>query len=60
MIARFLSSEEAGEEMLDYASRHPGALRELAHFMGYHLDGSQEDIRTLGEALSMVAFQPRN
>jgi deazaflavin-dependent oxidoreductase (nitroreductase family) len=60
MIARFLSSEEAGEEMLDYASRHPRALFELARFMGFHLDGSQEDIRALGEALSMVAFQPRD
>jgi deazaflavin-dependent oxidoreductase (nitroreductase family) len=59
MVARFLAPEQAGEEMLDYARRHPLALRELAYFMGYHLDGSQEDIRALGQALSMVAFQPR-
>lgn len=59
MTARFLTPGEAGEEMLDYARRHPRALRELARFMGYHLDGSQTDIRALGEMLAMVAFQPR-
>jgi hypothetical protein len=59
MTARFLPPEEAGNEMLDYARRHPQALRELARFMGYKLDGSQADIQAMGKALSMVAFQPR-
>jgi deazaflavin-dependent oxidoreductase (nitroreductase family) len=59
MIANFLTPEQAGNEMLDYAQRHPQALGELARFMGYRLDGSQEDIRAMGQALSMVAFQPR-
>jgi len=56
MVADFLSSEQAGEELLDYAHRHPLALRELAHFMGYRLDGSLEGVRALGQALAMVAF----
>jgi deazaflavin-dependent oxidoreductase (nitroreductase family) len=60
MTAHFLTPEQAGEELLDYARRHPQALRELARFMGYRLDGSQEDIRALGQILSMVAFHPRD
>lgn len=60
MVTTFLSPEQAGEELLDYARRHPKALRELASFMGYRLDGSQEDIRALGQVLSMVAFHPRD
>jgi deazaflavin-dependent oxidoreductase (nitroreductase family) len=59
MTARLLPPGQAGDEMIDYAQRHPLALGELARFMGYHLDGSQADIRLLGEALPMVAFQPR-
>jgi deazaflavin-dependent oxidoreductase (nitroreductase family) len=58
MVANFLTPELSGEELLDYARRHPRALRELASFMGYRLDGSQEDIRALGQMLSMVAFRP--
>lgn len=49
MIARFLTPEQAGEEMLDYARRYPIAFRELASFMGYHLNGTQEDIRSMGQ-----------
>ena len=58
MTAKFLTPEQAGEELLDYARHHPLALRELARFMGYRLDGSQADVRALGQRLSMVAFQP--
>lgn len=58
MIARFLTPEQAGEEMLDYTRRYPTASRELARFMGYRLNGTQEDIRAMGQALPMVSFQP--
>ncbi|MFZ2098165.1 MAG: nitroreductase family deazaflavin-dependent oxidoreductase [Anaerolineales bacterium] len=58
MVALFLSPEQAGEALLDYAKRHPTAMRELARFMGYRTDGSQEDIRLLGRYISMVTFQP--
>ncbi len=57
MIARFLTPEQAGEEMLDYARRYPVAFRELASFMGYHLNRTQEDIRSMGKTLPMVSFQ---
>lgn len=57
MVANFLSPEQAGEELLDYARRHPVAMRELARFMGYRLDGSPAGIRALGQVLAMVAFR---
>jgi deazaflavin-dependent oxidoreductase (nitroreductase family) len=57
MVAVFLSSEQAGEALLDYNQRHPTALRELARFMGYRIDGTIADIRALGQYISMVTFQ---
>jgi deazaflavin-dependent oxidoreductase (nitroreductase family) len=59
MAAVFLTPAQAGEELLDYSRRHPLAMRELAGFMGYRLDGSEADARALGQLLSMVAFRPR-
>jgi deazaflavin-dependent oxidoreductase (nitroreductase family) len=58
MEAHFLNPEQAGKEMLDYAHRYPLAFKELARFMGYELDGSEADIRAIGQTLKMVAFQP--
>ncbi len=57
MTAYFLKPEQAGKELLDYAQRYPLALRELSRFMGYRLDGTQDDIRAMGHALPMVAFK---
>jgi len=56
--ARRLLPEEAAEELLDYARRNPLALRELAKFMGYRIDGSDEDIRALGKEVPMFFFSP--
>ena len=58
MTASFLPPEQAGDELLDYAHRHPLALKELAGFMGYRTDRSPESIRALGQHLAMVAFHP--
>jgi hypothetical protein len=33
-------------------------MRELARFMGYRLDGSDDDIRALGRILPMFIFKP--
>jgi deazaflavin-dependent oxidoreductase (nitroreductase family) len=60
MVANFLTPEQSGDELLDYAHRYPLALRELARFMGYRLDGSLADVRALGQRLAMVAFQQRS
>lgn len=58
MAADFLSPEQSETEMLDYARRHPVAVKELAQLMGYRVDGSQASIRALGRALAMVALYP--
>jgi deazaflavin-dependent oxidoreductase (nitroreductase family) len=57
--ARRLSPEEAEQEMLDYGRRHTVALRELARLMGYNLDGTEQDIRSLGRLIPMLAFVPQ-
>jgi deazaflavin-dependent oxidoreductase (nitroreductase family) len=59
MIATFLTPDQSGEELRDYNQRHPLAMRELAGFMGYRLDGSESDVRALGRLLPMVVFRPR-
>ena len=56
MTASFLNPEQAGDELSTYAKRYPIAMRELARFMGYRLDGTPKDIRAMGQTISMVAF----
>ena len=53
-----LSPEAGAQELLDYARRHPLALGELAKFMGYRLDGTQQDIYALGRMIPMFLFKP--
>ena len=48
-----------GDEMVDYARRHPSAARQLARFMGFQVDGSEAAYRTAGEQLPFVALHPR-
>ncbi|MEA4910119.1 MAG: nitroreductase family deazaflavin-dependent oxidoreductase [Anaerolineaceae bacterium] len=55
-----LSPEQAGQELLDYARRYPLAFRELVHFMGYRLDGSDQDILALGHDVHIFALRPAN
>jgi deazaflavin-dependent oxidoreductase (nitroreductase family) len=54
VTAERLSREAAGDEMVDYARRHAGAARNLARFMGFEVDGSEEDYRALGEEIPFV------
>lgn len=58
MVARQLTPEEGEEVILDYARRHPAAMKNLARFMGYQVDGSQEDFRQLGRLLLMFSLAP--
>ena len=53
-----LDAQTAGVELVNYARLHPVAWRELSNFMGYHLDGSDEDIMALGELIPMFILQP--
>ncbi|MDH5507485.1 MAG: nitroreductase family deazaflavin-dependent oxidoreductase [Anaerolineae bacterium] len=56
-VAARLQPEAAQAELLDYARRHPVALKGLSRIMDYQLDGSEESIRALGRVLPLVAFQ---
>jgi deazaflavin-dependent oxidoreductase (nitroreductase family) len=56
-MARIIPLEEAEEEMLDYAHRHPTTLKQLARMMGYKIGSSEEDIRALGRLIPVVALQ---
>lgn len=55
-LARRLERQEAGDELVDYSQRHPSAMGQLARFMGYRLDGSEEDVRALGELIPMFSL----
>lgn len=57
-VAVPLSADEAGDELVDYAHRHPAAFKELANFMGYRVDGTDADIHALGNFLDMFALKP--
>jgi len=57
-IAERLSPEQGSQELFEYARRHRLAFRELVHFMGYRLDGSEADIRAMGRILPMFIFKP--
>jgi hypothetical protein len=41
---------------VDYNQRHPAAMGALARLMGYRLDGSEEDVRALGELIPMFSL----
>jgi deazaflavin-dependent oxidoreductase (nitroreductase family) len=56
--AKPLSPEEAGQEMFIYNQNHPAALKELARFMGYQLNGTDEDVYALGAELPMFVLKP--
>lgn len=53
-VAVRLEDEQAAEVLLDYAHEHPLAMRELAKFMGYQIDGSDQDVRQLAVELPIV------
>src|SRR5574338_976646 len=55
MVAEFLSPVQSGEILLSYARNYPRALKMLAGFLGYRLDGSPESIRALGQDLALLA-----
>lgn len=58
MVAKQLTPDEGEEVILDYARHHPSALKNIARFMGYQVDGSQEDYRQLGRTLLMFSLSP--
>lgn len=60
MIAEQLSPEESEAVILDYSQKHESTMMNLAKFMGYKLDGSEQDFRELGRMLLMFALKPED
>ena len=59
VVAEPLLPVESGKAMVDYARRHPMAVRGLMRVLGLKAD-SEADYRTLGqEAVPFVSFRPR-
>ncbi|MFQ5595096.1 MAG: nitroreductase family deazaflavin-dependent oxidoreductase [Anaerolineae bacterium] len=56
-IAERLPLEDAERELLDYARRHPTALRYLARILGYRVENTDEDVRALTQVVPIVAFR---
>lgn len=56
-----LSPTESGAVILDYARRHPTAIKNLARMVGCEVDGSEASYRALGEEgiIPMMRFEPR-
>lgn len=57
-IAELLSPQVGAQELLDYSRLHPAAFRELAKFMGYRLEGTEDEFRLLGQEIPMFALKP--
>ncbi len=59
VVAKQLTPDMGEAVILDYAQRHPTAMKNLAQYMGYKLDGSEADYRELGRLLLMFALKPQ-
>lgn len=56
--AERLSPEEAEQEVLDYARRHPKAAKTLAQIFGFDVSKGDAGYRAFGRTLPMFAFHP--
>ncbi len=56
-----LTPTESGAAILDYAQRHPTAIKNLSRMVGYEVDGTEADYRALGEQdiIPVIRFEPR-
>jgi len=54
--AERLSPDQGAEIIQDYGQRHPSALRQLAGFMGYRIENTEDDQRALGRILPVIAL----
>lgn len=55
-LAKRLSPDHGAQELFEYAHHYRLAFREISRFMGYQLDGSDEDIQAMGRILPMFIF----
>ena len=56
-FAKELDKVEAERVLLNYTHQHPLAMKELARFMGYEIDGSDGDVRRLADELPLIEVQ---
>jgi deazaflavin-dependent oxidoreductase (nitroreductase family) len=55
--AQRVSPDVGAQVLVDYARKHPFALREIAGIMKYPLDGSEADVINLGRTVPVIAFK---
>ena len=60
MLAEQLTPEQGELAILDYSQRHPTAMKNLAGYMGFQLDGSEADFRELGRMLLLFSLTPHS
>ena len=56
--AEQLSSQEGGEVWANFCKRHPFEAK-LIPFLGFEVDGSEEDYRQMGEMLIFIRLIPK-
>jgi deazaflavin-dependent oxidoreductase (nitroreductase family) len=57
-IAEQVPFEDAVQFILDYAQRHPQAIKTLIQIMGYPLGDTEEDYRTFAQIVPVIGFRP--
>ena len=53
-FAKELNQVDSEKVLLNYAHNHPLAMKELAKFMGYEIDGSDQDVCLLAHELPLI------
>ena len=56
-VAKELNQADSECVLLNYTHDHPLAMKELARFMGYEIDGSDQDVRLLAGELPLIEVQ---
>ena len=56
-IAERLDQDQASNVLLDYTHQHPFAMQVLAKFMGYQIDGSDQDVSEMAAHLPVIEIQ---
>lgn len=58
-LALPLDPDASGQALVRYGRRHPQAVRTLARWIGYELDGTEDQLAELGrDHIPVVSIQP--
>lgn len=55
-----VSVSETEDILLDYSKRHPGALKALSRILGYAIEETEADVRSLASIVPMIRFELEN